>query len=117
MQKLLDGPIVGGDLIRLIAAYNGGPGPVKDALGQLGPDSNDSILLMESIPVAETREYVEEVAANYWIYHQILGEPNKTLAQAAADTQVLVSGPAPAASATKTLADAEDGRGGPGAAN
>ena len=117
MQKLLDGPTVGGDLIRLIAAYNGGPGPVKDAVAQLGPDSGDSILLMESIPVAETREYVEEVAANYWIYHQILGEPNKTLAQAAADTQVLVSGPAPATPATKTLADADDDHGGPGAAN
>ena len=117
MQKLLDGPTVGGDLIRLIAAYNGGPGPVKDAVAQLGPDSGDSILLMESIPVAETREYVEEVAANYWIYHQILGEPNKTLAQAAADTQVLVSGPAPAMPAAKTLADADDDHGGPGAAN
>ncbi len=117
MQKLLDGPVVGGDLIRLIAAYNGGPGPVKDAVAQLGADSNDSILLMESIPVAETREYVEEVAANYWIYHQILGEPNKTLAQAAADTQVLVSGPAPAMPAAKTLADADDDHGGPGAAN
>jgi len=117
MQKLLDGPIVSGDLIRLIAAYNGGPGPVKDAVGQLGTDSGDSILLMESIPVAETREYVEEVAANYWIYHQILGEPNKTLAQAAADTQVLVSGPAPAPPASKTLADADDDHGGPGAAN
>ncbi len=116
MQKLLDGPVVGGDLIRLIAAYNGGPGPVKDAVAQLGSDSNDSILLMESIPVAETRQYVEEVAANYWIYHQILGEPNKTLAQAAADNQVLVAGPAPAP-ATKTLADADEDHGGPGAAN
>ena len=123
MQKLLDGPTVGGDLIRLIAAYNGGPGPVKDALAQLGPDASDSILMMESIPVAETRQYVEEVAANYWIYHQILGEPNKTLAMAANGTQVLVSGPAPAPVATpaeiRTVAQADDDgpRGGPGAAN
>lgn len=116
MQKLLDGPTVGGDLIRLIAAYNGGPGPVKDALAQLGPDANDSILMMESIPVAETRQYVEEVAANYWIYHQILGEPNKTLAMAANGTQVLVSGPAPVE--TKTVAEADENvHGGPGAAN
>lgn len=116
MQKLLDGPTINGDLIRLIAAYNGGPGPVKDALAQLGPDANDSILMMESIPVAETRQYVEEVAANYWIYHQILGEPNKTLAMAAAGTQVLVSGPAPVE--TKTVAEADDNtHGGPGAAN
>jgi len=120
MEKLLDGPTVNGDLIRLIAAYNGGPGPVKDAIAQLGPDATDSILLMESIPVAETRQYVEEVAANYWIYHQILGEPNKTLAQAAADTQVLVTGPAPvtAPAETKTVAEADDdGPGAPGAAN
>ena len=116
MQKLLDGPTINGDLIRLIAAYNGGPGPVKDAIAQLGPDATDSILMMESIPVAETRQYVEEVAANFWIYHQILGEPNKTLAMAAAGTQVLVSGPAPVE--TKTVAEADDNtHGGPGAAN
>lgn len=110
MEKLLDGPTVGGDLIRLIAAYNGGPGPVKDALAALGPDASDSILLMESIPVAETRQYVEEVAANYWIYHQILGEPNKTLAMAAADKPVLVTGaaPAPAPVETRTVAEADE---------
>lgn len=107
MEKLLDGPTVGGDLIRLIAAYNGGPGPVKDAVATLGPDAGDSILLMESIPVAETRQYVEEVAANYWIYHQILGEPNKTLAMAAAEKPVLVKGAAPAPLETRTVAEAD----------
>ncbi len=98
MQKLLDSPVIGGDLIRLIAAYNGGPGPVKDAVAKLGPDASDSILLMESIPVAETRQYVEEVAANYWIYHQILGESNKTLGLAANDAQVVITAAAEAKS-------------------
>jgi len=115
MQRLLDSPVIGGDLIRMIAAYNGGPGPVKDALAQLGPDADDSVLLMESIPVAETRQYVEEVAANYWIYHQILGEPNKTLAMAANGNQVLVTGPAP--TETKTVAEADEVHGSPGVAN
>ena len=115
MQRLLDSPVISGDLIRMIAAYNGGPGPVKDAVAQLGPDADDSVLLMESIPVAETRQYVEEVAANYWIYHQILGEPNKTLVMAANGNQVLVTGPAPVE--TKTVAEADEVHGSPGVAN
>lgn len=88
MQRLLDSKVVNGDLLRLIAAYNGGPGPVKDAVAALGSD-NDSLLFMESIPVAETRQYVEEVAANYWIYRQILGHQSKTLAQAASDAPMI----------------------------
>ena len=84
MQRLLDSKVVNGDLLRLIAAYNGGPGPVKDTATALNGD-NDSLLFMESIPVAETRQYVEEVAANYWIYRQILGHSSKTLVQAASD--------------------------------
>ncbi|MGZ3298854.1 MAG: lytic transglycosylase domain-containing protein, partial [Asticcacaulis sp.] len=81
MQRLLDSKVVNGDLIRMIAAYNGGPGPVKDAMESLGGDAKDSVLFMESIPVAETRQYVEEVAANYWIYCQLMGKPAKSLAQ------------------------------------
>ncbi len=44
---------------------------------------------MESIPVAQTRQYVEEVAANYWIYRQIMDEPSQTLSMAAADARII----------------------------
>ena len=96
--RLKDSNIVDGDLLRTIAAYNAGPRPVKDAVDSLGNDA-DSLLVMESIPVAQTRQYVEEVAANYWIYRQIMGKTSKTLAAAAADAQIIelmADAPAPA---------------------
>ncbi len=88
IQRLMDSKPVGGDLLRTIAAYNAGPGPVKDAVNSLGPDS-DSLLVMESIPVAETRQYVEEVAANYWIYRQLMGKETPSLTQAAGDARII----------------------------
>lgn len=88
IQRLMDSKPVGGDLLRTIAAYNAGPGPVKDAVNSLGPDA-DALLVMESIPVAETRQYVEEVAANYWIYRQLMGKQTPSLTQAAGDARVI----------------------------
>lgn len=88
IQRLMDSKPVGGDLLRTIAAYNAGPGPVKDAVTSLGPDA-DALLVMESIPVAETRQYVEEVAANYWIYRQLMGKETPSLTQAAGDAKVI----------------------------
>jgi soluble lytic murein transglycosylase-like protein len=88
IQRLMDSKPVGGDLLRTIAAYNAGPGPVKDAVNSLGADQ-DSLLVMESIPVAETRQYVEEVAANYWIYRQLMGKETPSLTQAARDAQII----------------------------
>ncbi len=88
IARLRDSQAVGGDLLRTIAAYNAGPGPVKDAVSSLGNDA-DSLLVMESIPVAQTRQYVEEVAANYWIYRQLMGKDTPSLSQAAADAKVI----------------------------
>ena len=88
IQRLQGSSIVSNDLLRTIAAYNAGPRPVKDALDSLGGDA-DSLLVMESIPVAQTRQYVEEVAASYWIYRQLMDEDSKTLAQAASDAKII----------------------------
>jgi len=88
INRLQGSSIIDGDLLRTIAAYNAGARPVKDALDSLGDDA-DSLLVMESIPVAQTRQYVEEVAANYWIYRQIMGKDSKTLAQAASDAKII----------------------------
>lgn len=88
IQRLFDAKMVDGDLLRTLAAYNAGPRPVKDAVDSLGPDA-DSLLFLESIPVAQTRQYVEEVAANYWIYRQLMGQPTKTLTMAANDARII----------------------------
>lgn len=88
INRLQGSSIVDGDLLRTIAAYNAGARWVKDATDSLGDDA-DSLLVMESIPVAQTRQYVEEVAANYWIYRQIMGKDSKTLALAASDAKII----------------------------
>jgi soluble lytic murein transglycosylase len=68
---------IAGDMMRAVAAYNGGPGPVFSAVKQQ-PDA-DALLMIESIPVPESRAYVERVMAGYWIYKRLLGEETKSL--------------------------------------
>lgn len=69
---------VNGDLIRLLAAYNAGPGN----LSRWEPavrHRNDPFLYIEAIPVIETRTYVQRVLAYSWIYAARLGIPAPSL--------------------------------------
>ncbi len=36
-------------------------------------------MLIECMPAAETRDYVEKVMASYWIYRRVFGERAGTL--------------------------------------
>ena len=67
-----------GDLLKAVASYNAGPGPMLAAGRKLGPDA-DPLLLIETIDVPQAREYVEKVVAAYWIYQRMLGGPLNTL--------------------------------------
>ncbi len=67
-----------GDLLKAIASYNAGPGPMLAAMRKLGPDA-DPLLLIETIDVPQARDYVEKVVAAYWIYQRMLGGPLNTL--------------------------------------
>jgi soluble lytic murein transglycosylase-like protein len=69
---------VGYDLLRTVAAYNGGPGPIQKTAEMLGDDA-DSLLLIECLPAAETRNYVEKVVAGYWTYRKLWGEEARSL--------------------------------------
>ncbi len=69
---------VNGDLIRAVASYNSGPGTILKTAARLGDDA-DSLLLIESMPGADTREYVERVMSNYWIYRKLWGLASPTL--------------------------------------
>ena len=75
---LMDRGLKSPDLLRAVAAYNGGPGTLNKTLAQLGADC-DSLLLIESLPFKETRNYVEKVMASYWTYRRLLGAENTTL--------------------------------------
>jgi soluble lytic murein transglycosylase-like protein len=69
---------VGYDILKTVAAYNGGPGLVAKTAQALGPEGDD-LLLVESIPAFETRAYVQKVMAGYWTYRQLFGLDARTL--------------------------------------
>ncbi|MFZ1414955.1 MAG: lytic transglycosylase domain-containing protein [Defluviicoccus sp.] len=75
---------VGQDLFRLAAAWNGGPNNVKkwEFEGIAGED--DPLLFIETIPFGETRNFIERVLANYWIYRNRLNQPVPSLDSLAA---------------------------------
>ena len=78
VNRMLARPEFQGDLLRAVASYNAGPGPMLAALRKLGPNP-DPLLLIETIDVPQARDYVEKVMASYWIYQRLFGGPLKTL--------------------------------------
>lgn len=68
---------VGTDLLKVVAAYNAGPGAVLNTVQKIGDD--DPLLMIEALPALETRNYVERVMAAYWNYKRIFGEETRTL--------------------------------------
>jgi soluble lytic murein transglycosylase-like protein len=75
---LFEHQAVEGDLFRLVAAYNGGPGNLakwrrRDEYG------GDPLLFIESIPSRETRLFIEKVLTSYWIYRHRLNQPTPSL--------------------------------------
>ena len=81
LVTLLDS--VDGNLVRAAAGYNGGPGNVMRWDNTLNA-SQDPLLYVALIPLNETRDYVQRVLANYWLYSIRLGQPTPSLDQIAA---------------------------------
>jgi soluble lytic murein transglycosylase-like protein len=74
---------VDNNLVRTVAAYNGGPGNVFRWDNSLNA-SADPLLYIASIPLNETRDFVQRVLANYWLYQIRFGQPTPSLDQIAA---------------------------------
>ena len=74
---------VDNNLVRTVAGYNGGPGNVNRWDNSLNA-SADPLLYIASIPLNETRDFVQRVMANYWMYQIRLGQPTPSLDQIAA---------------------------------
>jgi soluble lytic murein transglycosylase len=74
---------VDGNLIRLLAAYNAGPGSLLKWLPAHG-HRDDPFLFVEAIPFDETRGFVQQVLTYSWIYASRLGLPAPSLDQLAA---------------------------------
>lgn len=74
-------PAIGDNLLLLLAAYNGGPNKLGRWLHDNG--DRDPLLFLESVPVRETHDYVQQVLVHYWIYRARLAEPQTSLTQLA----------------------------------
>jgi soluble lytic murein transglycosylase-like protein len=79
MERALGGGPDSYDVLRAVAAYNAGAGTVLNTLKKLGGGPVDSLLVMESLPALETRDYVEKVMVAYWTYKRRFGGETKTL--------------------------------------
>lgn len=77
--SLLRQDSVDNELFSMVIAYNAGPGNLRKWKNELDSISNDPLLFIESIPMAETRAFVEHVMAFYWIYRMRLDQPTPSL--------------------------------------
>lgn len=78
IRSLLSQDSVNNDLMSLAIAYNAGPGNLRRWKREMDFIS-DPLLFVESIPMAETRNFVERVMANYWIYRIRMNQPTPSL--------------------------------------
>lgn len=84
LERVLKMRAIDNSLPRAIMAYNAGPGAVSRWSNNIEM-SEDTLMLIEAIPVSETREYVKKVMSNLWIYHRRLGQNAPTLERLADD--------------------------------
>lgn len=83
LANLMKSSNVDGEVMSLLIAYNAGPGNLNKFKRELS-DIDDPLLFIESIPLPETRAYIERVLANYWIYQMRGKQPTPTLEALAA---------------------------------
>jgi soluble lytic murein transglycosylase-like protein len=78
LRMLTREPSVGDNLMKMLAAYNAGPGAVQN-WNKTARTMKDPLLYLESIPYPETHNYVLQVMAHYWIYQSIQGQQPASL--------------------------------------
>ncbi|MCL1786023.1 MAG: lytic transglycosylase domain-containing protein [Alphaproteobacteria bacterium] len=78
---LLAHPNIGNNIIKMLVAYNAGPG----AMNKWGKkfETDDPLLYIESFPFAETRGYIKRVLSNMWLYRARLGQPLTNISEMA----------------------------------
>lgn len=76
IKHLLDHPMVDGNMVYMLVAYNAGAGRLQEWKETA---ATDPLLFIESIPFGETRAYVTQVMAGYWVYSELAGSPSETV--------------------------------------
>jgi soluble lytic murein transglycosylase-like protein len=76
---LLQHETVNGNILMMVAAYNGGPGNLAKWQRRILKLTKDPLLFIESMPSRETRDFVERVISNFWIYRDRFGQTVPTL--------------------------------------
>lgn len=78
MQSMLGPDFAKGDLFKTLIAYNAGPGNLRKWLRKVN-FQDDPLLFIESIPARETRNYIEKVISNFWIYRMRMDQNLQSL--------------------------------------
>lgn len=78
MLKLFADEVTDGNLLKFASAYNGGPGNLGRWENRINYNQ-DPLLFIETIPFYETRDFIEKVLANMWIYRIQFGQPTPGL--------------------------------------
>ena len=78
IEHLMATPDIGTNLFLVTAAYNGGPGNLKK-WKEKTDFKNDPLLFIESLPVRETRNFIERVLTNFWYYRYRLNQTSPSL--------------------------------------
>ena len=68
-----------GNLFHVVAAYNAGPGNVRKWHRRTEKYNNDPLMFIEGMRASETRDFVERVFTNLWMYRLRLGQPVPSL--------------------------------------
>lgn len=78
LRYLMEYEPIGANLFLVAAAYNSGPGNLQRWQSEVNYN-DDPLLFIASIPVRETRLFIERVMANLWIYQMRMNQKTPTL--------------------------------------
>ncbi|NOZ43513.1 MAG: lytic transglycosylase domain-containing protein [Alphaproteobacteria bacterium] len=78
IQTMLGKGFADGNLFKTLTAYDAGPGNLRKWERKVN-FQDDPLLFIESLPVRETRNYIERVVSNFWIYRMRMTQSTQSL--------------------------------------
>ncbi len=68
LLHLMNEPYIENSLIKILVAYNAGPGNLRKWEREINNPKNDPLFFIEALRATETRIYVKRVMTNLWLY-------------------------------------------------